>query len=118
MNLQWIDSLADIFGVTAVLLVDHDGIVIAQAGDVSGTMAPHSTLLVQKLIKNIGLETVNRWKWTQCETSDVVYGIANVNIGILVIVMKADANLGMVRLQARAIKEDLKKIFTENFGEQ
>lgn len=117
MNMQWINSIAEIYGVTAALLVDHDGIVIAQAGDVSDTMAPHSTLLVQKLIKNIGLETVNKWNWTQCETNDMVYGIANVDVGILVIVMKNDANLGMVRLHARAVRQDLKMIFSDSFGE-
>ncbi len=116
MDMKWIDKIVEIHGVTAALLVDHDGLIIAQAGTVSDMVAPQSALFVKRLIGNIGLDTVSKWEWTQFETNDMVLSIANVEVGILVLVMEPDANLGKVRLEAKKVKEELKRTFSEDFG--
>ncbi len=112
MDMKWIDKLARIFGVTSALLVDHDGLVIAESGNADDAVAPHSALMVKKLIDSVGLETVSDWIWTQCETDTLVIGIANVDVGILVILMEPDANLGLVRLEARNIRRNLQSEFS------
>ena len=113
MDIKWIDKLAGIYGVTSVLLVDRDGLVVAQAGVASEIIAPHSALMVQKLIDKIGLETIDSWLWTQCETDKMIISIANVDIGILVITMQLDANLGLVRMEARNIRSSLQDKFSD-----
>ncbi len=112
MDMKWIDKLARIYGVDSALLVDHDGLVIAESGSVEATVAPHSALMVKKLIDSVGIQTVSDWIWTQCETETLVIGIANVDIGILVILMEPDANLGLVRLEARNIRRSLQTEFS------
>jgi predicted regulator of Ras-like GTPase activity (Roadblock/LC7/MglB family) len=112
MDIKWIDRVAAIYGVTSVLLVDRDGLIIAQAGSASEVIAPHSALMVQRLIEKVGLETIDRWLWTQCETNDMIISVANVDVGILVLTMRLDANLGLVRLEARNIRSSLKDRFS------
>ena len=112
IDIRWIDRIAAIYGVSSVLLVDRDGLVIAQAGSASEVIAPHSALMVQKLIDKIGLETIDSWIWTQCETDNMIISIANVDVGILVLTMQPDANLGLVRLEAGSIRRSLKDKFT------
>lgn len=111
MNMKWVDALAEIHGVTSVILVDRDGLVFSQAGEASEKVAPHSALMVKKLLDKVGVEMVESWIWTQCETETLIIGIANLDIGILVLLMEPDANIGMVRLEAR----NLRKMFRNKF---
>ncbi|MBD3165992.1 hypothetical protein GF324_05305 [bacterium] len=111
MDIKWVDKLARIYGVNGALLVDKDGLIIADAGDTSEQVAPHSALMVKKLISRIGLQAFEEWEWTQCESEGMVIAIANMDIGILVLVMDADANLGLVRIEARRIRRTLREEF-------
>ncbi len=115
MDVKWINKLAKIYGVNGVMLVDRDGLVVAQAGEVSEQVAPHSALMVKKLIDNVGVDTVEEWQWTQCETDDLILSVANMSLGILVLVMEPDANLGLVRLEARNIRRTLQETFKRPF---
>ncbi len=116
MDIKWIDKLSQIFGVVSVMLVDRDGLVVAEAGRSSERIAPHSALMVKKLIDKIGLKTVEEWIWTQCETETFIIGIANVDIGIVVLVMEQDCNLGLVRLEVRNIRRKLSDTFINALG--
>lgn len=116
MEAKWLDDISKISGVTAAFLVDHDGLIVSQAGMASQWIAPHSALLVTKLIDEVGLGKMGKWHWTQCETDDIILSIASVEIGILVLVMRPDANLGMVRIEARNIKNALQKTFIKPFS--
>ncbi|MDP8228760.1 MAG: hypothetical protein P9M15_04840 [Candidatus Electryoneaceae bacterium] len=116
METKWIDNISKISGVTAVLMVDHDGLIVTQAGTASQWVAPHSALLVKKLIEQVGINKMGEWHWTQCETEDIVVSIANVDVGILVLVMRPDANLGLVRIEARNIRNAIQKTFTKPFS--
>jgi predicted regulator of Ras-like GTPase activity (Roadblock/LC7/MglB family) len=116
MDIKWIDRIAGIYGVTSVLLVDRDGLVVAQSGASSEEVAPHSALMVQRLIDKIGLATIDRWLWTQCEAAEMVISIANVEIGILILTMRPDANLGLVRLEAQKIRSSLRDKFVAAAG--
>lgn len=111
MDVKWINKLDRIYGVESVLLVDRDGLVIAEAGDSSERIAPHSAMMVKKLIERVGVETVEEWLWTQCETDDMIISVANMGLGILVLVMESDANLGLVRMEARNIRRTLEETF-------
>jgi predicted regulator of Ras-like GTPase activity (Roadblock/LC7/MglB family) len=112
MDIKWMDRISGIYGVTSALLVDRDGLVIAGSGSASEVIAPHSALMVQNLIDKIGIETIDKWLWTQCETSEMIISIANVDVGVLVLTMKPDANLGLVRMEARNIRSSLQDKFT------
>ncbi|MDP8208109.1 MAG: hypothetical protein P9L92_15700 [Candidatus Electryonea clarkiae] len=112
IDMKWVDKLSEIYGVTSVILVDRDGLVITQAGEALDEVAPHSALMVKKLLTRIGVKVVANWIWTQCETESVIIGIANLDIGILVLLMEPDANIGMVRLEARNLRSQLRDEFS------
>lgn len=112
MDTRWIDRISGIYGVTSAILVDRDGLVIAQAGSASEKIAPHSALMVQNLIAKIGVDTFEKWLWTQCETNDLIISIANVDVGIMVLTMRKDANLGLVRLETKNLRSSLHDRFS------
>ncbi|MFC2170583.1 hypothetical protein ACFLQJ_01240 [Calditrichota bacterium] len=112
MDMKWVGKLAKIYGVTSVILVDRDGLVISQAGEALDKVAPHSALMVRKLLNRIGVKIIENWLWTQCETDQTIIGIANLDIGILVLIMEPDANLGEVRLEARKLRGELRDQFS------
>ena len=47
MDMSWMDDLARIHGVVSIMLVDKDGLVVAQAGRASDRIAPHTALMCQ-----------------------------------------------------------------------
>lgn len=115
MEVDWIKKLADIYGVESAMIVDRDGLVVAKAGLASDRLAPHSALLVTRLIDQIGLKNIDEWQWAQCETAELTISFTNVYVGILIIVMKKDVNLSMVRLEAGKIRRAMKEKFKGPF---
>ena len=114
MKVKWLEKFAGIYGVKGALLVDHDGLVVAQTGDVSDQVAPRSALMVKRLVERIGSKIMEDWLWTQCETPNLIISISNVDIGILVLLMQPDSNLSRVRLEAM----ELRRTLGEEFGPQ
>ncbi|HHE46469.1 MAG TPA: roadblock/LC7 domain-containing protein [Bacteroidetes bacterium] len=115
MRKEWMDKIASIYGVDYAYIVDRDGLVIAQAGEASDRIAPHSALMVTQLIDKIGVRALDDWGWTQCETEEVIIAFSYVYIGILVLVMHPDANLTKVRIEAENLRQTLKKEFVGPF---
>ncbi len=111
MDVKWLNRIAEIYGIKSALIVDRDGLVVAEAGEASDLVAPHSALMVKKLIERIGVQTMEDWFWTQCETPDTVISISNVEIGVLVLLMQPDTNLSLVRMEAGNIRNTLKQEF-------
>ncbi len=107
MTVSWIDNLTSIEGVNGALIVDADGLIIHEGGDASAELAPHSALMVKNLIDKIGIKTLDGWQWTQCRTGDLVLAVCNVYVGILVLVMSPDIDLGKVRKEAMSVRNTL-----------
>lgn len=112
---EWVEQIANIYGVDSSQIVDLDGLVVAQAGMASDRVAPHSVLLVKRLIEQIGVNTMDDWLWTQCETEGVIIAICFVYIGILVLVMQPDANISKVRIEADKLRRTLRGEFRGPF---
>ena len=112
---EWMDKIASIYGVDCALIVDKDGLVICQAGEASERIAPHSAILVTQLMDKIGVQALDDWGWTQCETEEVIIALSYVYVGILVMVMKTDANITKVRIEADNLRHKLKKEFVGPF---
>jgi predicted regulator of Ras-like GTPase activity (Roadblock/LC7/MglB family) len=112
---EWMDRIASIYGVDCALIVDKDGLVICQAGEASERIAPHSALMVTQLMDKIGVRALDEWGWTQCGTEEVIIALSYVYVGILVMVMRTDANLTKVRIEAENLRHKLKKEFVGPF---
>ncbi len=112
MEIKWIDNISAIRGVNSAILVDFDGIVVAEAGKMSDWIPPLSALMVKKLIDEVGADTFGEWLWTQCDTENVIISLVNVGIGILIVFMKPDANIGLVQIEARNVKQAIKETFS------
>lgn len=111
MEAKWIENIALIHGIKTAILVDHDGLVVAKAGEASDWVAPHSALMVKRLITEIGAETIRDWLWTQCDTEEFILSLVNVDVGILVLIMEPDANLGLVQVEAGNVRHAIKQTF-------
>lgn len=116
MNDEWVNKINDIHGVECVLIVDRDGLVISKAGEVSAQIAPHSALMVMQLMEKIGIDTMNDWHWTQCETEKTIIAVSYVYIGILVVVMQPDTNLSKVHMETANLRRTLSKKFKGPFA--
>jgi len=112
---EWMNKIAAIYGVDCALIVDKDGLVICQAGEASERIAPHSAMMVAQLMDKIGVRALDEWGWTQSETEEVIIALSYVYVGILVMVMKPDANLTKVRIEADNLRHRLKKEFVVPF---
>ena len=112
---EWMEKIAAIYGVDCTLIVDKDGLVICQSGEASERIAPHSAIMVTQLMDKIGVRALDEWGWTQCETEEVIIALSYVYVGILVMVMKPDANITKVRLEADSLRQRLKKEFVGPF---
>ncbi len=115
MKNEWMDRIARIYGVDCSIIVDKDGLVVAQAGEASDRIAPHSAMMVTQLMDKVGVSAMDDWGWTQCETEEVIIAISYVYVGILVMVMRPDANLTRVRIEAENLRQTLKKEFIGPF---
>ncbi len=115
MEIHWVDRIANIHGVVSALIVDLDGLVMAQAGSTSEIAAAHSSLFIKKLVDKIGIQTMEEWLWTQCETENMIIAFSNVKVGVLVVMMSQDVNLSLVRIEAYSIRQALKDKFEQPF---
>ena len=116
MNDEWVNKINDIYGVDCALIVDHDGLVISKSGKASAQIAPHSALMVTQLMEKIGVDTMNDWHWTQCETENTIIAVSYVYIGILIVVMRTDTNLSKVRIETANLRRTLSKKFKGPFA--
>lgn len=112
MDVKWIDNISTIRGVKSAILVDFDGIVVAESGKMSDWVPPLSALMVKKLVDQVGAETFGEWLWTQCDTENVIISLVNVGIGILIVFMETNANIGLVQIEARNVKQAIKETFS------
>lgn len=115
MEVRWVDRIANIHGVVSALIVDLDGLVMAHAGSTSDIAAAHSSLFIKKLVDKIGINTMEEWAWTQCETENMIIAFSNVQVGVLVVMMGQDVNLSLVRIEAESIRRSLKEKFKQPF---
>ena len=115
MKDEWINNIARIHGVDCSLIVDEDGLVISKTGNASEKLAPLTTLLVKRLMEEIGLKSMDEWKLTLCETESVIIGISYVYIGVLVLVMRTDANLSLIGIEVDKLRQKLKDTFKGPF---
>ncbi|MDP8241261.1 MAG: hypothetical protein P9X24_19405 [Candidatus Hatepunaea meridiana] len=115
MRSDWLDKITTIYGVECSLIVDKDGLVVSQAGSAPERIAPHSALMVKQLMEKIGVDTMDYWEWTQCETENAVISISYVYIGIMVIIMRPDANISKVRIEANRLRKSLSEKFKKLF---
>jgi len=116
MQVEWVERINDIYGVDCALIVDLDGLVISEAGKASAQIAPHSALMVVQLMEKIGVDTMDEWRWTQCETDDIIIVVSYVYIGILVVMMQPDTNLSKVRIETVNLRRILSKKFKRPFA--
>jgi len=117
MQGEWVERINGIYGVDCVLIVDRDGLVISKAGRASAQIAPHSALMVMQLMDKIGVETMDDWRWTQCETEDIIIAVSYVYIGILVVVMQPETNLSKVRIETANLRRTLSRKFKGPFAQ-
>lgn len=115
MSDEWVEKINSIHGVDCSLIVDRDGLIISKAGSTSDQIAPHSALMVMQLMEKIGVQTMDEWRWTQCETEDLIIAVSYVYVGILVIVMRTDANLSKVRLETENLRGRMNRLFKGPF---
>jgi len=111
MKNKWIQPIVRHDGVISVVLVDHDGLTISSSDESSDLTASLSALLMEKILKEVEKNSVDKWSWTQFETENTIISIMNAGVGLLVIIMNHEADIEAVRNEAYVVKQDIYNSF-------